>query len=294
MTPKEKPFVSIITPALNAERFIESCMKAVIEQDCPAAEHVIVDGGSSDTTVDIVKEYASRYPHISWISEKDRGQSDAMNKGIAMAKSPIIGFLNVDDFYEPGVLNRVLPLLDDLPEPGLIVGNCNIWRDDGEIWLVNKPARLGIVDLVLGPHVNPYPVNPSQYFYHASLHKNIGPYNVDEHYALDLDFILKAVRVAHLKYVDEVWGNYRFSEGTKTYEDWKQGTNVTRRQSYIAASRASLSTLEKCEFLYSHLKYPFFRFMAAKMLQVLGLYTPLHRALGKLSRKKAGGRDLHS
>src|SRR5208283_3867853 len=141
------------------------------------------------------------------------------NKGIAIARGPIICFLNVDDFYEPGVLNRVLPYLKELPEPGLLVGNCNVWRDDETLWFVNKPAKIRIADLLLGPEVNPWPINPSQYFYHASLHKKIGPYKVDEHYALDLDFILKAVRVAKVRYVDESWGNYRFIEGTKTFED---------------------------------------------------------------------------
>jgi glycosyltransferase involved in cell wall biosynthesis len=95
--------ISIITPVYNGEEFIESCIKVVIDQACPEVEHIIVDGGSTDQTVDIIKQYAKQYPHIRWISEKDRGQSDAINKGIAMAKGEILSILNVDDYYEPNV-----------------------------------------------------------------------------------------------------------------------------------------------------------------------------------------------
>jgi glycosyltransferase involved in cell wall biosynthesis len=87
-----------MTPVYNGQRFIEFCIKNVIDQHCSHAEHIIVDGGSTDGTVEIIKSYAEKYPHIRWISEKDNGQSDAMNKGISMAKGEILGVLNVDDF----------------------------------------------------------------------------------------------------------------------------------------------------------------------------------------------------
>jgi glycosyltransferase involved in cell wall biosynthesis len=95
--------ISIITPVFNGEKFIASCIKNVIGQNCPYAEHIIIDGASTDSTASIVKTFADRYPHIRWVSEKDRGQSDAMNKGIALAQGTILGFLNVDDYYEPNV-----------------------------------------------------------------------------------------------------------------------------------------------------------------------------------------------
>ena len=87
--------LSIITPVLNGEQFIESCIKVVIDQSCPDCEHIIIDGNSKDRTVEIIKHYASKYSHIRWISENDKGQSDAMNKGIRMARGEIIGILNV-------------------------------------------------------------------------------------------------------------------------------------------------------------------------------------------------------
>lgn len=220
--------ISVITPVYNGERFIESCIKVVIDQNCPDVEHIIVDGGSTDGTVEIIKQYAGKYPHIRWISEKDKGQSDAMNKGIAMAKGEILAILNVDDYYEPNVLNRVSEIFKTLPEPSLLVGNCNVWDDEGRLDFINKPAKLKLTDLLLGFEVNPHPMNPSAYFYHTSLHQKIGHYKVDEHYAMDLDFLLRAIQVATVKYVDETWGNYRQLENTKTVKDIKSGQSAHR------------------------------------------------------------------
>ncbi len=224
--------ISIITPVYNGQRFIESCIRVVIDQKCVSAEHVIVDGGSTDGTVDMIRRYASDHPHIRWVSEKDRGQSDAMNKGIAIARGEIIGFLNVDDFYEPGVLNRVVELFAELPDPSLVVGNCNVWNSRGDLWWVNRPQKLKLTQLLLGPSINPFPVNPSAYFYHASLHKRVGHYDVDDHYAMDLDFLLRAVQVATTKYFDEPWGNFSLIEGTKTLTDINSGT-MLRRQEWL-------------------------------------------------------------
>lgn len=211
--------LSIITPVFNGIRFIESCILNVIEQNCADIEHIIIDGQSTDGTLEVIKRYAQRHPHIRWISEKDRGQSDAMNKGIHLAHGHILGFLNVDDFYEPNILSRIVDLFQTRPEPSLLVGNCYRWNDKGEIYQTNKPAKLDLSDLLLGWNINPFPVNPSQYFYHKSLHQKVGPYNAEEHFTMDIDFLIRAVQTAHVTYYDEFWGNYRFIEGTKTFQD---------------------------------------------------------------------------
>jgi len=236
--------ISIITPVYNGERFIEFCIRNIIEQNCIDVEHIIVDGCSTDRTVEIIKEYAEKYPHIHWISEKDKGQSDAMNKGIAMAGGEIIGFLNVDDFYEPGVLNRAVELFKALPEPSLLVGNCNLWDDEDKIIEKNMPSKLKITDLMLGWFINQFPVNPSQYFYHKSLHDKIGLYKVEDDFAMDLDFILRAVQAANVKYVNEFWGNYRFFKGTKTYEETQMGRSYQRCVDLLNNYRKELSVCQ--------------------------------------------------
>jgi len=220
--------LSIITPVFNGIRFIEFCITNVIEQRCPDLEHLIIDGGSIDGTVEVIKSYAERYRHSRWLSEKDKGQSDAMNKGIQMAVGNIIGFLNVDDYYAPGALHEAVNLMKTLPNPSLLVGNCNVWDDDGNLLFISRPTKIGLKNLLLGRFMEAFPMNPSAYFYHRSLHDRIGQYETDEHYGMDVHFIFKAVKQAKITYVDKTWGNYRYLEGTKTYEDDKNGGNEIR------------------------------------------------------------------
>jgi glycosyltransferase involved in cell wall biosynthesis len=237
--------ISVITPVYNGERFVEACIRVVINQQCPDVEHIIVDGGSKDGTIDIIKRYAAQYAHILWLSEKDQGQSDAMNKGIAMAKGEILSFLNIDDYYEPDLLNHILERFRSLLEPSLLVGNCNVWEDEDKFVEVNRPKNLKFADLLLGPSVNAYPLNPSAYFYHTSLHQKIGLYKLDEHYAMDIDFLFRAVQLATVTYVDETWGNYRKFQGTKTANDIENGQNLHRIDQLIRRYRNSLPLLQR-------------------------------------------------
>lgn len=237
--------ISVITPVYQGERFIESCIKVVMDQNCSDVEHIIVDGGSKDRTVDIAKKYAEKYPYIRWVSEEDKGQSDAMNKGIEMAKGEILAILNVDDYYEPDVLNRILNIFETLPEPSLLVGNCNVRDDENKIKFVNIPRKLKALDLL--SFSSPFPLNPSAYFYHKSLHQKIGLYKVDEHYMMDIDFILKAVQVAVVKHVDEVLGNHRQIVGTKTMNLLESGQHSFHLSRLLKEYQKTLSPVQTCK-----------------------------------------------
>ncbi|MCX5679729.1 MAG: glycosyltransferase [Candidatus Omnitrophica bacterium] len=215
--------LSIITPVYNGEKWIKNCIESVISQKCPQAEHVIIDGGSTDATCQIIKEFAAKYPHISWSDIKQRGQVLAMNSGIKMARGKIIGFLNVDDFYEADVFNRILGLIRTLKEPALLVGNLYIWDDKTKKKRLFRPGKLSLDAMLLGPRINMHPVNPSSYFYHKTLHDMIGLYDPQFDYNHDLDFIIRAVKVANVKYVDEIWGNYYIHEQCKTFYSTKTG-----------------------------------------------------------------------
>lgn len=237
--------ISVITPVYNGKQFIESCIRVVIDQACLNVEHIIIDGGSTDGTVENIKQYAEKYPHIRWISEEDKGQSDAMNKGIAMANGDIITFLNVDDFYEPNVLNRVAEIFKGLPKPSLLVGNCNIRGESDELKYINQPKKLKVTELLT--LLSPFPLNPSAYFYHKLLHQEIGFYKIDEHYMMDIDFIIKAVQSARVKYVNEVWGNHRQIEGTKTMTLVKSGQHSHHYSCLLESHRKTLPLFQQWE-----------------------------------------------
>src|SRR5512136_2730372 len=100
--------ISVITVTLNAERFLAGCLASVAAQGDSLYEHIIVDGGSTDATLEIIKSYAATDSRVRWISEPDRGISDAMNKGVALATGDVITHLNADDYYpHPQVLSTV-------------------------------------------------------------------------------------------------------------------------------------------------------------------------------------------
>jgi glycosyltransferase involved in cell wall biosynthesis len=119
---------SIVTPCLNAEATIAEALRSVREQGYRALEHVVVDGGSTDGTMEIVRAAGD---HVRWISEPDRGLSDAMNKGIAMAQGDVIGWLNADDVYLPGALRRVADAFAHRPDAEWVTGRCLIVDADG-------------------------------------------------------------------------------------------------------------------------------------------------------------------
>jgi len=224
--------ISVITPVYNAESYIEACIKNVIDQGCPDVEHIIVDGGSSDQTVSVIQKYAAQYSHIVWLSEKDKGQSDAMNKGINLAKGSIIGFLNADDDYEPNTLNKVKQIFLSLAEPSLLVGNCIVWNQNNQVLFESKPKKISFFNIFKSWEA--FPNNPSAYFYHKGLHSIIGHYDEDEHYVMDIDFIMRATQVAYLRYVDITFGNWRVMPGCKSFEDDRKGLSRQRQESVRA------------------------------------------------------------
>ncbi len=239
MTQARSLALTVITPVLNGERFISDCLDNVLAQECADVEHLVVDGGSADATEAIVRERMAGHASIRWLQEAGANQSRAMNLGVAAGVGRVAGILNVDDFYEPGALRRVVELFRDLPSPTLAVGNCNTWEAD-VLAYVNRPAELRFEQLLLGPDLYPFPFNPSAYFYDRSLHETIGPYDEGDDFSMDLDFLLRAVRAANVVYVDETWGNYRVHPEAKTVRDRAAGAHDTRRNAVLRRYRRLL------------------------------------------------------
>ncbi len=220
------PRLSVILVVWNNRAFIGQAILNFLSQQCPAAELVIVDGGSTDGTAEEIERYALANPTISWLSEPDLGQSDAMNKGIRMARGEYISFLNVDDYYSDGALNDMIAIISGHRAPAFVVGNCNVWDAEGNLIYVNRPRSLHPWNILSGQFL---PVNPTAYLYRKSIHNRAGYYTIDNHINMDIEFLTQASLVTGITYVNRDWGNFRMLPGTKTYTDMEAGTLEHRK-----------------------------------------------------------------
>ena len=123
------PSISVVTPTFNGAAYLEDAILSVKRQSGVATEHVVIDAASTDNTLEILE----RHPHLRWISEPDRGQSDAINKGFLMATGDLVGWLNADDYYLPGALNAIARAAEEHPEADVLYGDCIFVDPDGRI-----------------------------------------------------------------------------------------------------------------------------------------------------------------
>lgn len=136
------PMISIITPSLNCGAYIEQCIQSVLVQNYSNFEHIIMDGGSQDETVEILK----KYPHLRWISEPDRGEADALNKALKMTQGDIIAWLNADDYYLEGVFERVSQEVIPSQNRHVIYGGTHIIDNQGRV--IRTKGRCSKISLV--------------------------------------------------------------------------------------------------------------------------------------------------
>jgi glycosyltransferase involved in cell wall biosynthesis len=255
--------ISIITPTLNSVAFVEACVKNVHGQGDLVFEHIIVDGGSTDGTIKSIEALRKSYPRIQLIPGPDRGQSDAMNKATQAARGDVIGILNVDDFYEPGAVASASAHLREMKTPGMVVGDCRVIDEHDALRFWNRPVDMRASALLLGWKYAPFPCNPSAYFYHRDVHFIVGGYDVNDHYAMDFDFILSCARKVETRYVPLHWGNFRLMPGCKTFDD-DQGPR--RIAEIIARHRQQMNPMQRLAVHVAKARIDFHRFRKSRGL----------------------------
>jgi glycosyltransferase involved in cell wall biosynthesis len=207
----DTPLVSIITPSFNQARYLEAAMKSVFAQEYPRLEYIVVDGGSTDGSADIIKRYEHKLAW--WVSEKDKGQTDAINKGFARARGDILAWLNSDDTYEPGAVNSAVQALQAHPEAGMVYANCNFINEGGQVIGKFGAAQTDYRRLREG-----YVHIPQQsMFFRAGLWKQLGPLDPSFYFAMDYDLWTRIAARMQLKYIaDQTWANFRLHTSGKT------------------------------------------------------------------------------
>ena len=210
MTASDLPLVSVVTPSYNQASFLEFTIRSVLEQNYPNIEYILVDGGSTDGSVDIIQRYADRFAW--WISEKDRGQTDAINKGFARAKGDILAWLNSDDTYEPHAISDAVELLQGRPDVGLVYGDANFIDENGCIIGRFPAAQTNYRRLRRG-----YVHIPQQAsFWRSDLWKKVGPLDPSFYFAMDYDLWVRLAAQASVQYTPRLWANFRLHTQGKT------------------------------------------------------------------------------
>jgi glycosyltransferase involved in cell wall biosynthesis len=208
--PVERPLISIVTPSFNQAAYIEDTIQSVLAQDYPAYEHIVIDGGSTDGTLDILR----RYPHLRWISEKDGGQGDAVNKGFRLAQGEIIGWLNSDDTYLPGALSLAARELDRRRNRWIIMGQCEFIDDRTPTGIYHPRDFRGYGRLVQVWKGHSIP-QPAVFFYKEVLGR-CGNLDENLYFALDYDLFLRFARHYWFHPVDVPLATYRLHGESKT------------------------------------------------------------------------------
>ncbi len=205
------PLVSIITPSFNQARYLEATINSVLGQDYPRIEYIIVDGGSTDESAAIIKKHEGRLAW--WVSEQDKGQTDAINKGFNRATGDILAWINSDDTYNPGAVSAAVKYLLENPEVAMVYADCNFIDENDKVIGKFNAAQTDYRRLREG-----YVHIPQQtMFFRAKYWKELGPLDPSFYFAMDYDLWTRIAAHAPFKYLaGQTWANFRLHTSGKT------------------------------------------------------------------------------
>ena len=182
---KPWPLVTVVTPSYNQADYLEQTIRSVLLQGYPNLEYIIMDGGSTDDSLDIIKKYS---PWISfWVSEPDNGQSEAINRGFSRAKGDILAWLNSDDLYLPGCIYKMVEVLINQPDTGLVIGQVGVINDVNEHIGFFEPIDFSLKKFLCFQQIFPQQAA----FFQRWVYDHSGGVREDLHFAMDHEFFVR-------------------------------------------------------------------------------------------------------
>ena len=209
------PRISVVTPSYNQGSFIEQTIRSVLDQDYPDLEYIIIDGGSDDETLDVIRRYESRVAY--WVSEKDDGAAEAIAKGFRKATGKILAYLNSDDTYLPGTLRTVAAAMRD---PGVDVAFGNMyWMDpQGRIIGERRQTRFNRMGYLFGGSDLTQPAT----FWTSDIYLRSGGIDPSFRFAFDTDLFFRfALQEARFGHVNEFLASFRIHPQSKSSNDFE-------------------------------------------------------------------------
>lgn len=222
------PLVSIVTPSFNQARFLEATLRSVLDQDYPNIEYLVIDGASTDGSVEIIRSYADRLTW--WISEKDSGQSEAINKGLHRARGEFIGWLNSDDLYLPGAVSSAVAAFHSHPQVGLIYGDAQSIDTEGIPFNLMRARQYTLTDLMSFQII----CQPAA-FMRRSVLQEVNYLNPDYQLLMDNLLWMCMAQKAPIVYVPQTWAAARYHD---------QAKNRTRGAAYGSEARLLIADLK--------------------------------------------------
>lgn len=239
-----KPYkISVITPSFNSGSDIERAIRSVMKQDYDNWEHIIIDGGSTDNTLDILK----KYDHLIWVSEPDNGQIDAMNKGFNCSTGDIIVYLNADDYFADDVFSSVLKVFS--PDTMMVFGKVQVYSEATDKWWVNNP-KTDFKSVLRHWETDAFCVNPVGYFYRREVQEKV-PLKEENGAKHDLAFLMEAAfhYEKQTKKLDKVFGTFMHMTDTQTVKEQSQPDYWSKETFFfIEPLLKQLSDREKSQF----------------------------------------------
>ena len=243
------PKISIITPSFNQGKFLEETIKSVISQNYPNLDYIIIDGGSKDDSIDIINRYSKYLSYFK--SESDKGQAEAINKGMKRAQGDIVAYLNSDDCYKEGTLKFVAEVFSQNPGLDFIYGDSELIDEHGEKIGVHKEIDF---DFIMGSFFGFGPIIPQpSAFWKSKIFKEVGYFNEDLDYNLDGDFFSRAVKNRNVKHYPIILSKNRFHDRSKTVQNINAPTSkyLNEHLNEVISSYSNLKISRIIPFKYS-------------------------------------------